>query len=93
MLDWYRRLIAFRLSTPDLTDPDLAHVRVRCSEDEQWLVMERGSVTVAFSLALQPIHLEVRPGSTIALASTPDIQLNNNALTLPPDAVAVLTSE
>ncbi len=93
MLDWYRRLIALRRSTPDLTDPDLAHVRVRCSEDEQWLVMERGSVTVAFSLALQPIHLEVRPGSTIALASTPDIQLNNNALTLPPDAVAVLTSE
>jgi maltooligosyltrehalose trehalohydrolase len=93
MLDWYRRLIAFRLSTPDLTDPDLAHVRVRCSEDEQWLVMERGSVTVAFSLGPQPIHLEVRPGSTIALASTPDIQLNNNALTLPPDAVAVLTSE
>jgi maltooligosyltrehalose trehalohydrolase len=95
MLDWYRRLIALRRSTPDLTDPDLAHVRVRvrCSEDEQWLVMERGSVTVAFSLALKPIHLEVRPGSTIALASTPDIQLNNNALTLPPDAVAVLTSE
>jgi maltooligosyltrehalose trehalohydrolase len=93
MLDWYRRLIAFRLSTPDLTDPDLAHVRVRCSEDEQWLVMERGSVTVAFSLGPQPIQLEVRPGSTIALASTPDIQLNNNALTLPPDAVAVLTSE
>jgi maltooligosyltrehalose trehalohydrolase len=93
MLDWYRQLIALRRSTPDLTDPELAHVSVRYSDSGQWLVMERGSVTVAFSLAPQPIQLEIRPGSTIALASSPDIQLNNNALTLPPDAVAVLTSE
>jgi maltooligosyltrehalose trehalohydrolase len=93
MLDWYRQLIALRRSTPDLTDPELAHVSVRYSDSGQWLVMERGSVTVAFSLAPQPIQLEIRPGSTIALASSPDIQLNNNALTLPPDAVAFLTSE
>jgi maltooligosyltrehalose trehalohydrolase len=93
MLDWYRRLIAFRRSTPDLTDPDLANLHVRCSDSEQWLVMERGSVTIAFSLAPQTIHLEVRPGSTIALASSPDIQIDNTSLTLPPDALAVLTSE
>jgi hypothetical protein len=55
--------------------------------------MERGSVTIAFSLAPQPIQLEVQPGSTIALGSSPEIQINNNSLTLPPDTVAVLTSE
>ncbi len=90
MLDWYRRLIALRRSTPDLADPDLAHVRVRCSDSEQWLVMERGSVTVAFSLAAEPIQLEVRPASTLALASSPNIQLNHNSLTLLPDSVAIL---
>jgi len=61
--------------------------------DDHWLVMERGSVTIAFSLAPQPIQLEVQPGSTIALGSSPEIQINNNSLTLPPDTVAVLTSE
>jgi maltooligosyltrehalose trehalohydrolase len=93
MLDWYRRLIALRRSTPGLTDPDLAHTHVRFNEDDHWLVMERGSVTIAFSLAPQPIQLEVQPGSTIALGSSPEIQINNNSLTLPPDTVAVLTSE
>jgi maltooligosyltrehalose trehalohydrolase len=93
MLDWYRRLIALRRSTPGLTDPDLAHTHVRFNEDDRWLVMERGSVTIAFSLAPQPIQLEVQPGSTIALGSSPEIQINNNSLTLPPDTVAVLTSE
>ena len=73
MLDWYKKLIALRRSTSDLTDPDLTHIQVRYSDAEQWLVMERGAVTVAFSLAAQPIRLEVRPGSTIALASSPDI--------------------
>ena len=92
ILDWYRQLIALRRSTPDLTDPNLTHTHVRFSESEQWLVMERGSVTVAFSLAPNPIQVEVHPNSTIALASTPDIHLNNNSLTLPSDSVAVLMS-
>jgi len=47
-------------------------------------------VAVVFSLAPNPIQLEVRPNSTIALASSPDIHLNNNTLTLPPDSVAIL---
>src|SRR5579872_873033 len=41
MLEWYRRLIALRRSTPDLLDGDLSCVQVRCSESERWLAMER----------------------------------------------------
>lgn len=92
MLDWYRRLIALRHATPDLTNPDLSQVHVRFSEQEKWLIVERGSITVAFSLASQPIHLEVPPNSAIALASSPAAELKNANLTLPPDSVAVLTS-
>jgi len=91
MLDWYRRLIALRRATPDLTDPDLSQVHVRFSEEDQWLIVERGAVTVAFSLAPHPVTLNLRPGSTIALASSSAIALNSGALTLPPDSVAVLT--
>jgi hypothetical protein len=68
-------------------------VQVRFNEDEKWLAMERGSVTVAFSIAKNPVALQVRPNSTIALASANDIQLNDNTLTLPPDSVAILKTE
>ena len=90
MLDWYKRLIALRRSTRELNDPDLGHVHVRCSEEQKWLVMERGAVTVAFSLAEQPVRLEVRPESEIVLASSEEIRMENRAIVLPPDSVAVL---
>ncbi len=93
MLDWYRQLIALRHATPDLTNPDLRRVKVRFSEEQKWLVMERGSVTVAFSLAPKPIQIEICPGSSIVLASSPDARLGENNLTLPPDAVAVLNGK
>jgi len=93
MLDWYRKLIALRHATPDLTDPDLSHVQIRFSEQEPWLVMERGTVTVAFSLALNLIQIEVRSNSTIALASSPVIQLDKGILTLPPDSITILKTD
>jgi maltooligosyltrehalose trehalohydrolase len=93
MLDWYRQLIALRRSTPDLTDPDLSHVHVHFSESEQWLAMERGAVTVAFSLASNPVQIEVRPGSFIALSSSPDVHRTANKVSLPPDTVVILRTD
>jgi maltooligosyltrehalose trehalohydrolase len=90
MLDWHRKLIALRHATPDLTDPDLSHLQIRFSEDEKWFLMKRGAVTVAFSLAPSPIQLDVRPGSTLTLASSTDARLNGNKLALPQDSVAVV---
>ncbi|MFZ0630154.1 MAG: malto-oligosyltrehalose trehalohydrolase [Acidobacteriaceae bacterium] len=90
MLAWYRELIALRKSLPELTDGDLSQVHVRCSEKERWLVMERGGCTVAFSLAEKPFTLAVRGGSRIILASTREVALEGDRLTLPTDSVAVL---
>ncbi|MGA7885472.1 MAG: malto-oligosyltrehalose trehalohydrolase [Acidobacteriaceae bacterium] len=91
MLAWYRKLIALRKGTPALMDGDLNEVRVCCSEAERWLLMERGAVTVAFSLAEKPVELEVRAGSALTLASAEGVRLREGKLTLPPDAVAVVT--
>ena len=91
MLEWYRRLIALRRATPALLDGDLRAVNVRFNEAERWLAMERGEVTVAFSLAEKPVTLEARDGSKLALASDAGVSLREGKLTLPPDAVAVVT--
>ena len=93
MLDWYRKLIALRHATPDLTNPDLSHVHVRFNEDQKWFFMERGAFTIAFSIASNPVTVDIRTGSIMALASSPEIHLNGNSLTLPIDSLAVLTSE
>jgi maltooligosyltrehalose trehalohydrolase len=89
ILDWYRKLIALRKATPALMDGDLSEVRVCFSEEERWLLMERGPVTVAFSLADKPVTVEARGDSTLKLASSQDVRLREGKLTLPPDAVAV----
>jgi maltooligosyltrehalose trehalohydrolase len=92
MLAWYQQLIALRKNTPELTDGDLSAVQVRFSEREQWLAMERGRSTVAFSLAPKPVTLAARSGSRILLASAGEVTLAGERLTLPPDSVAVVLS-
>jgi len=94
MLAWYRKLIALRKATPALMDGDMDKVRVCYSEVERWLLMERGAVAVAFSVAEQPVTLVTREGVELALASTEastrDVTLREGKLTLPPNTVAVL---
>lgn len=93
MLEWYGRLIALRRSTPDLLDGNLSNVQVRCSESGQWLAMERGSITVAFSLAAQTVEVPVRPAARVALWSDQGIAVHGGNVTLPPDSVAILVEE
>jgi maltooligosyltrehalose trehalohydrolase len=92
MVEWYRQLIALRKSTPELTDGALDQVNIRFSEEDRWFAMERSRCTVAFSLAEQPVEIEVRPSSHVALASSSSISVNGTRLTLPPDSVAVLVA-
>ncbi len=90
MLAWYRKLIALRRLAPEIADGDLARVQVRFSEEEQWLAMERGRWTVAFSLAQKPVTLEAGSGAAVVLGSSAEIALRDNRLTLPPDSVVIL---
>jgi maltooligosyltrehalose trehalohydrolase len=90
MVEWYRKLIALRKATPALMDGDLSSVQVRFSDPERWLMMERGMVTVAFSLAEKRVELEVPAGSALKLASSESVRLREGKLKLPPDTVAVV---
>lgn len=92
MTEWYRALIALRREMPELIDGDLASVRVQWSEREHWFTMERGRVTVAFSLAERPVEVQVPANAQLRLGLGAKIE-SPGALTLELDGVAVLVSE
>jgi len=93
MLEWYRKLIALRRSTPDLLDGDLSRVEVRFSDAGQWLRMKRGVCTVVLSLAKEPAEVDVGPGLRLVLQSDSGIRLHDSHVVLAPDSVAVLVQE
>ena len=90
MVAWYQELIALRKQMPELTDGDLREVHVRCGEEDRWLTLDRGRITVAFSVADKPVEVEVPAGSEVRLASGAGIGVHGDKLTLPADSVAVL---
>lgn len=90
MLDWYRKLIVLRKSHPDLTNGSLEDVEVECSEDEQWLVLRRGTIRTVLNLGSLPLTHEVGTGAAILLASDPSTRLEETSLIVPPDTAAIL---
>lgn len=89
MLDWYRRLIALRRSVPELLDGHRDLVDVAYDEEQRWLVMRRGPITLAFSLDREvELPLEGDAGGTV-LASGGVVR-SPHGLRLPPGGAAVL---
>ncbi len=92
MLSWHRQLLALRRRLPDLSDGDLSRVRTVIDEEEGWLVMNRGAVTVAANLSGERRFTPLPPEPGIVLlASTNYIRLaSGGRLDLPPESVAIL---
>ena len=88
MLEWHRALIALRQATPALLDPRLSQVSCRYDPDAGWFVIDRGGIGIAFNLAANPVQLEL--AGTLLLGSSTGVHLDQGALTLPPDSVAIL---
>jgi len=93
-LDWYRSLLALRRSRPELTDPRLDQVRADFDEEARWLVVHRGKLLVAASLADVPVDIPVHGAgaapAAILLASDPGISVKRGAIAMPPASLAVL---
>ncbi|AXC11821.1 Malto-oligosyltrehalose trehalohydrolase [Acidisarcina polymorpha] len=89
MLDWYKQLIHLRKTTPELVNGRLDDVIVSVDEDDQWLVMDRGTIQVACNFGAEPLQIELPSGSTLLLGSD-EVALKENELTLPPDGVSVV---
>jgi maltooligosyltrehalose trehalohydrolase len=93
LLEWHRRLIALRRKLPQLTDGRLDLIVTDASDEEQWLFVERGLVSIVANLADIPKRIPLREGrpESVLLASTEDlIEIDHDFVTLPPNSVAIL---
>jgi maltooligosyltrehalose trehalohydrolase len=93
MREWYRALIRLRRGSAALNDGDLAHTRVRWSEPDRWLMMDRGGVRVLANLGQQEAGFEAPDGFRVALASRDIAGIVGGKIGLPPTTLAVLSSE
>ena len=87
MRDIYQRLIALRRTESDLADPWLEHLAVDYHEDEQWLVMRRGPLSVGCNFGANPVRLPVS-GDVVLASDEPTVQ--GSQTMLPGHSFAVL---
>jgi maltooligosyltrehalose trehalohydrolase len=85
-LEWYRELIRFRRTTPDLLDGRMDRVAVAFDE-EGWIRVTRGRVTVVANLGPQPVTLS-RPLGRPVLASEPPSE-DAELVTMVPESAVI----
>jgi maltooligosyltrehalose trehalohydrolase len=93
MLEWYRRLIALRRGSASLNDGRPGQTKVSFSEEEKWLVMERGSVMVMCNLGTEAVEFDNPNRLPLLLRSRADVKVTKNGVVLPPDTLALLSGE
>jgi maltooligosyltrehalose trehalohydrolase len=89
MLEWYKKLIQLRRTTPELLNGRMDEVLVTIDEDDRWLVMDRGAIQIACNLGSEPLQIELPPGSVLLLGSD-EVAFTGEELTLPADSVSVV---
>ncbi|MBY6411326.1 malto-oligosyltrehalose trehalohydrolase [Rhodococcus sp. BP-252] len=82
LLETYRGLLSLRKQYADLTDPWLQNLTVDYDEDEQWIVLHRGSLRVVCNLS--PDTVTVPVGGTPLLSWEPPISDETGAATRVP---------
>jgi maltooligosyltrehalose trehalohydrolase len=92
MLDWVRALIHLRRTTPALNDGDKGHIKVRWSEEENWLVMDRGAIKVVLNLGTTEARFDLPVEFHLKLASLEGASAVDGKLRVPPDTIAIVSS-
>ncbi|MGW7428798.1 malto-oligosyltrehalose trehalohydrolase [Streptomyces sp. NPDC054861] len=94
LLAWHRELIALRRTLPDLTDPDLAAVRVAYDEGGRWLAFRRGVLRIAVNLGKETAQIPLGSNGRdrIVTAWEPvEAPGRDGALLLPAESAVILT--
>lgn len=91
LLAWHKQLIRLRRAEQPLSDGRLEDVRTHFSEEERWLLVERGDWTIACNLASKPVSVRLREGAhQLVLASDIGITGTSPTVALPGESVAIL---
>jgi len=93
ILDWTQRLIHLRRSSMSLNDGDRGHVKVQFNEEQRWLRLDRGLVSVCVNLGDGPTEFKAGEQYRLVLASDAGSAFLDGRLVLPPDALAILSAE
>jgi maltooligosyltrehalose trehalohydrolase len=89
LLDWHRRLIALRRSTPELSEGRFDRVDVTYDEDERWLTFGNGPLTVACNFGEKPAIVPIAAGEMV-LSSVDTSGIEGGWAVLSPESVIVL---
>ncbi len=68
LLSLYRDLIALRHNDPDLADPWLDHLRIDYDEEQRWILMHRGDLSIACNLGADAVTVPVSGEVVLAWA-------------------------
>ena len=91
MLEWHRRLIQLRRNEPALSNGELKSVRTRHDNENSWLVVERGPISVICNLGERAQSIPLRTGRHQILLSSSSLEDSVcDAVNLPPESVAIL---
>jgi maltooligosyltrehalose trehalohydrolase len=94
ILDWHKQLIHLRRIEKDLSDDGMKKLRVEFDENNNWLVMERGAISVACNFNGRSRRIPLRDGThQVLLASEPGVNATNGNVILPPESVAICKRE
>ena len=93
MLAWIRSLIHLRRSSPSLNDGDLSHMRVEFDEQGRWLEMTRKDVRLIANLGTETRRSPNTEQRALVLRSSEAVELTATDAIVPPDSVAILSSE
>jgi maltooligosyltrehalose trehalohydrolase len=97
MLEWYRLLVHFRRSTPDLLDDRPGQARVSIDAAARSIILRRGRVRIVANLGRGELELAVLDGArsgAVALASAGSVALSREGvLRLPADSAAIVLVE
>ncbi len=94
MLEWHRHLIQLRRSEPALSDGERESVHTHHDEKDSWLVVKRGSISVACNLGNRTRSIPLSAGGHRVLLSSSTLKDSVcDAVSLPPESVAILKQE
>jgi maltooligosyltrehalose trehalohydrolase len=92
LFDWHRQLIQLRRQVWAFTTGRLDYTTAACDEAQEWLRIERGSITIVCNFAREPRVVPIAADSLDVpyLASKSGWERSNGSVTLPSESVLVL---